>query len=57
MGLDLEKQFISKDLYEAKYQLLITKQEIAGLQHLNDSEAFIEYSNNIYENIGRILNY
>ena len=44
----------SKDPYEAKYQLLINKRESTGLKYLNDSKAFIEYSNdidNIYRNI------
>ena len=39
---------------EAKYQLLITKRESAELKHLNDSKAFIEFSNDmndIYKNI------
>ena len=46
----------AKDLYEAKYQFSINKKESAGLKHLNDSKAFIEYSNDtddIYENIIR----
>ena len=37
----------AKDLYEAKYQLLIRKQESTGLKYLNDSKAFIEYSNDM----------
>ena len=44
----------TKDPFEAKYQLLINKRESTGLKHLNDSKAFVEYSNdtdNIYENI------
>ena len=44
----------TKDPYEAKYQLLINKRESTGLKYLNDSKAFVEYSNdtdNIYENI------
>ena len=44
----------TKDPYEAKYQLLINKQESKGLIHLSDSKAFIEYSNGmgeIYENV------
>ena len=44
----------AKDPYEAKYQLLINKRENAGLKYLNDSKAFIEYSNDIddiYKNI------
>ena len=43
----------AKDPYEAKYQFLIKKRESTGLKHLNDSKAFIDYSNNmddIYNN-------
>ena len=43
-----------KDPNEAKYQLLIKKRESTGLKYLNDSKAFIEYSNDmgyIYGNI------
>ena len=42
------------DPYEAKHQLLINKRESTGLKYLNDSKAFIEYSNDmddIYKNI------
>ena len=35
----------AKDLYDAKYQLLINKSEGTDIKHFNDSEAFIEYSN------------
>ena len=35
----------AKDPYEAKYQILIDKRERTGLKYLNDSKAFIEYSN------------
>ena len=28
--------------YDAKYQLLINKREVAGIKHFNDSEAFIK---------------
>ena len=31
--------------YETKYIFLVQKRESTGLKHLNDSEAFIEYSN------------
>ena len=44
----------AKDLYEAKYQFLIKKQESTDLRHFNISKAFIEYSNDmdgIYRNI------
>ena len=52
---DIDKIYLyAKDLYEAKYQLLINKQESLVLKLLNDSKAFIEYSNymdDIYKNI------
>ena len=35
----------AKDLSEPKYQFLIKKREDAGIKKLNDSSAFIEYSN------------
>ena len=44
----------AKDPYEVKNQLLTDKGESAGLKHLNDSKAFIEYlndMNDIYKNI------
>ena len=31
----------AKDLFEAKYQLLINKREKVGLKHYNDPKAFI----------------
>ena len=36
----------AKDLYAAKYQLLINKQERAGLNHLNYSKAMDDTYNN-----------
>ena len=52
---DTDKIYLyAKDPYEAKYQLLIKKQESTGLNNLNDSKAFFEHSNdmgNIYKNI------
>ena len=51
---DIDKIYLyAQDPYEAKYQLLINKRESTGLKYLNDSKAFIEYSNNmddIYKN-------
>ena len=44
----------TKDLEEPKYQLFIKKREQAGIKHLNDPAAFIEYSNSmddIYDDI------
>ena len=52
---DFDKVFLyAKDPYEVEYQLLINKRESTGLEYLNDSKAFIEYSNemdDIYKNI------
>ena len=33
----------AKDLSEPKYEYLIKNRENAGIKHLNDSKAFIEY--------------
>ena len=43
-----------KDSYEPKYQLLINKRELVGINHFKDPKAFIEYSNamhDVYKNI------
>ena len=41
---DIDKICLSsKDLYEAKYQLLSSKRKSTGLKYLNDSKAFIEH--------------
>ena len=43
---DIDKIYLhAKDRYEAKYQYLINKREGVGINHFNDSKAFIEYSN------------
>ena len=46
--------------YKAKYQFLINKRQSTSLNHLNDSKAFIEYSNDmdikILKNIIQIKN-
>ena len=39
----------AKNPYKAKYHFLINKRESAGLKYLNDSKAFIEYSNHMDE--------
>ena len=44
----------AKDLNKPKYEYLIKKRENAGINHLNDSNAFIEcfnMMNDVYENI------
>ena len=45
---DIDKIYLyGKDPDKAKYQFLINKQEYTGLKHLNDSETFIEYLNDM----------
>ena len=46
----------AKDPYEDKYQFLISKRESIGLKHFNDSKAFIEYSNDMYD-VYKNINY
>ena len=44
----------AKDPYEDKYKFLINKGKSFGLNHFNDTKAFIEYSNDMqdfYKNI------
>ena len=52
---DIDKiNLYAKDPFEAKYQFLIKKRESTGLKHFNDSNAFMEYLNDIddiYKNI------
>ena len=36
-----------KDPYKLEYQLLISERGGTGLKHFNNSEAFIEYSNDV----------
>ena len=45
---DIDKIYLyAKDPYQAKYQFLISKQKSTGSKHLNDSKAFVEYSNDM----------
>ena len=52
---DIDKIYLyARDLSEPKYEYLIKKREDAGIKHLNNPNAFIEWSNtmdDIYENI------
>ena len=52
---DIDKIYLlAKDLNEAKYKYVIKNCENAGIKHVNNSKAFIEFSNtmdDIYENI------
>ena len=52
---DIDKIYLyAKDPYKAKYQYLINKSERVGLDHCDDSQAFMEYSNgmqDVYKNI------
>ena len=55
---DIDKIYLNtKDPYEPKYQLLIKKVEITGLTYLNDSKAFIEFSNDIDESYKNVQEY
>ena len=45
---DIGKIYLyAKDPYEKRYQYLINKSEKVGLNHFNDSKAFMEYSNDM----------
>ena len=52
---DIDKIYLyAKDLSEPKCELLIKKREDAGIKHLSNPNAFIEFSNTmhgVYENI------
>ena len=52
---DIDKIYLyAKDAYEAKYQYLIKNREKVGLNHFNDLNAFMEYSNDmldVYKNV------
>ena len=52
---DIDKIYLyAKDRYEAKYQYLIKTREKVGIDHHNDSRAYVEYGNDIldvYKNI------
>ena len=55
---DIDKiSLYAKDPYEAKYQYLINKREKVGLNHFNDPEAFMEYSNDMQDVYKKIENY
>ena len=46
--LDIDRICLyAKDPFETKYQLLIYKRESTSIKYLNESKAFIEYSNDI----------
>ena len=47
---DIDKIYLYvKDPWEAKYQMLINKRESTSLKYLNDSKAFIQYSNDMHD--------
>ena len=52
---DIDKIYLyTRDLNERKYKILVKECKDAGIKHLNDPSAFIEYSNtmdDVYENI------
>ena len=55
---EIDKFYLyAKGPTEAKYKLLINKREIVHLKYLNDSKAFIEYSNDMDDNYKNIEDY
>ena len=47
---DIDKIHLhAKDPHQAKCQFLINKRESIGLKHFNDSQAFLEYSNDMQD--------
>ena len=52
---DIDKIYLyARDLSEPKYEYLIKKREDAGIKHLNNPNAFIEFSNtmdDVYEKL------
>ena len=47
---DIDKIYrYAKDPYEAKYQYLVNRRQRVGVDHFNDSKAFIEYSNDMQD--------
>ena len=47
----------AKDIHEPKYEYLINKREQAGIKNLNDTHAFIEYSDDMDDVLDDINNY
>ena len=47
----------AKDLTEPKYEVLISNRKNSGIEHFNDSTAFIEYPNDMDDVFTNIDNY
>ena len=47
----------AKDIHEPKYEYLINIRGQAGIKHLNDTQAFIEYSDDMNDVLDDINNY
>ena len=47
----------AKDIHEPKYEYLINKREQAGIKNLNDSHAFVEYSDDMNDVLHDINDY
>ena len=55
---DIDKiYFYAKDPYEDKCQYLINKRECLGINHLNDPQAFFEYSDDMHKVYKNVDNY
>ena len=47
---DIDKTYLyAQDAYGPKYKLLYNKHEVSRIIHFNDSQAFIEYSNELHD--------
>ena len=55
---DIGKIYLyARDLNEPKYEYLIKKREDIGIKHLNNSNAFIEFSNTMDDVYDKIIDY
>ena len=53
----IDKTYLyAKDIHEPKYKYLINKREQAGIKNLNESHAFIEYSEDMNDALDDINN-
>ena len=54
----IDKMYLyAKDIHEPKYEYLSNKREQAGIKNLNDTHAFIEYSDDMTDVLDDINNY
>ena len=55
---DIDKKYLyAKNPYEVKYQCLISQREKVGLNHFDDQNSFIKYSNDMQDVYNKIEGY